>query len=548
MASGSTALLRFAGAAAPELSDAQTYAGAVPLTSSAVRSPASLTVVLLADTLTPASQEDVRKQLLQLPLSLHGMPMRLALLQGGSLSVSAPLGRVRLKAELDKIQPGPDASAAAAGNLITTLAANAVQLGSDWSPVLLVGELPPPDAATSDYAAALLVHAFTSQRLQVSWFAPSGGNDAWLPVFQATGGSLLRDGLREFTIPRGQAAADLAQLDWTPRVPSAGFVLFHSIFTDQQGQKLLDIPDLSAAPGASLPSIEQYSDMRRKTADAAALLSQPPISADNAQRIRDDLQAALNMNPRDPQALATAAEFYERARDYATAATLGGYLVEVRPLDGAAYAAYGHALQLGAELDKAEAALQRASQLGAHTPGISEDFARVHLARKDDQGAIPYLEDVLRSDDKRQDLWFLEGDAADRLLQSEAAIRCFERGLALGGVHVAQSGSLVRLYLAARQEEKASTLARQVIAGLPPEPAPRAEFAAILDDLGRAQEALLAWKRVLEDSHAAENDRPRRPVPLRGPAPRRFSLDRRQSHPRPLQRRPAAGPDRRNRT
>ena len=76
----------------------------------------------------------------------------------------------------------------------------------------------------------------------------------------------------------------------------------------------------------------------------------------------------------------------------------------MRPTDGTAYAALGHALVLGAEFDKAEPALNRAVELNAVTPVLNEDFARVHLARKDDKGAIPYLSQVLQADPKRQDL------------------------------------------------------------------------------------------------------------------------------------------------
>ena len=115
-----------------------------------------------------------------------------------------------------------------------------------------------------------------------------------------------------------------------------------------------------------------------------------------------------------------------------------------------------------------------------------------------DRGAVPYLDQAMRADTKRQDLWFLRALAAERLQDSALAIHSFEEALALGGLHIAESTSLVRLYLASQQDGKAQELARRVIANFPPEPAFRAQFAQSLDSLHQAGEALTAWKRVLE--------------------------------------------------
>jgi len=173
-------------------------------------------------------------------------------------------------------------------------------------------------------------------------------------------------------------------------------------------------------------------------------------------------------------------------------------MIEVRPLDGAGYAVLGHVLLLDGDFDKAESALKHTAGLKAGTPEVSEDFARIHIARNDDKGAISYLDDALRANPKRQDLWFLQSDSANRLQDSSLAIRSFEQGLALGGVHVPEASSLLRLYLAAKQNAKALELARLVTANLPSDLGPRAEFAGVLDDLQQSDGALVAWRRVLE--------------------------------------------------
>lgn len=136
--------------------------------------------------------------------------------------------------------------------------------------------------------------------------------------------------------------------------------------------------------------------------------------------------------------------------------------------------------------------------MNAVTPQVSEDFARIHLARKDDEGAIPYLGDALKADAKRQDLWFLQADAANRLHDSSLAIHSFEQALGLGGFHLLESSSLLRLYLSMKQEAKAVELAHHITTSLPPDLDVRAEFASTLDDLQQQKEALAAWRRVLE--------------------------------------------------
>ena len=207
--------------------------------------------------------------------------------------------------------------------------------------------------------------------------------------------------------------------------------------------------------------------------------------------------------------------------------------VEVRPEEGTAYAALGHALLRGNDLDKAEAALQRASGLQPKDAQIAEDLGRVHLARKDDKGAMPFLADALRLDPQHQELWFEKARSAERLHDSSLAMESFEKGLALGGSQVAESLSLLRLYVASKQNPKALALAARVREGLPPDPALRTQFATARR-IAAAGPVLLAWRRVLEVERASEpahyriarlllesgdaKARRRRPRPVRGRA------------------------------
>jgi len=507
IAPGSTVLLRAASKTAPELGPVQTYAGKVDATISPVKPAASITVVLLMDSLSPAEIESVKKDLPGLYLSLRGRPLRLALLRNGTIGVAGPFSsRAQLRSALNEVTAGPGSSAfpaspvilgqSASPALLDNLQASVGQLGSDWSRVLLIGEFPALETAAREYASSVLLRAFGGAHLQVSWYAFSGGNDAWAPLFESTGGSILR-ALSDFSA-HNDASPSYFEVNWTATAPSAGFVVCRSVLSDSQGQVLLDAPDFAASASAALPSIERYAAMRAKASEAAQLLAQEPLTETATRSIREDLEAALQVNPLDPEVLLSSAVISEKLGNFAEAARYRTSLTELRPLDPAAQAALGHDLVLGANFEAAEAPLQRATELNLHTPQMAEDFARIRLAHKDDKGAMPFLEEALVADAKRQDLWLIRGQAGERLEDSALAIHSYEQGLALGGTHIAEAASLAHLYLATKQKAKASELARQMVAGLPTDPNVRAELAASLEDLQLTSEALMAWRSVLE--------------------------------------------------
>ncbi|HEV2195986.1 MAG TPA: hypothetical protein VGR55_10420 [Candidatus Acidoferrum sp.] len=489
----------------PELGPVQTYAGKIDLVISGVKPAPTVTVVLLTDSLSPAETESVKKELLTLYTALRGRPFRLALVSNGSIGVAGPFAsRAQLKSALSEVAGKTDSQAptaftsAASVQLLDNLYANAGQLGGDWSQVLLVGELPPLESSVREYASAMLLRAFGGTHLQVSWYAFSGGDNGWLPLFRATGGAIIRGAISDFSHAIDDLSQFYFQVDWTPPALSSGFVVTRSILSDLQGTIVLETPDVGAAVGATLPSIELYATMRTKVSEATQLLAQETMSEGVAQSIQGSLQAALEINSHDPELLLTAASFYERLKNYSAAARQRAALTEVRPLDAAGFASLGHTLVLASDFDAAETSLQRAIVLNLRTPQMAEDFARIRLAHRDEKAALPYLEEALNADPKRQDLWFDQAQAAERLKDLSLAIHSFEQALALGGVHPAEGTSLARLYLATNQKAKASQLVRQIVAALPPELDIRVQFATSLDELRLTTEGLSAWKRVLE--------------------------------------------------
>ncbi len=499
-AQASSVLLRSPSSTPPELSPVKTYNGSAEAVTSPIRPTPSLTIALLVDTINPTALDGLKTDLLSHYSSLRGRNLRLAIVQNNAVRVVGPFfSRARLQSALKEVQPNAESSApGSTAAILDLLSANAAQLGTKWSHVLLVGDLPLLDPSTVQYASAVLLRAFSAQQVQASWLPVTAAKDAWLPLFESAGGTIVHGALSESFPALGEAGKSPFLVEWTPVRPSAGFVVFQAVLSDRQGNVLLEAPDLAVPETLSLPSIERFAGLQSQIAGVAALLNAPQLGEPDARRIRETLLAAFNVNQLDPAALGVAIAFYEKLNEFPTVAKYAKSLVEIRPQDAMAYAALGHALFRSNDLDKAEAALQRATTLHIRSAQVAEDLGRVRLARKDDKGAMPYLGEALRLDPKRQELYFEQAHAAERLRNSDLATESFEKGLALGGNHIPETTSLLSLYLASKQNAKALALTSRVMAGLPPDPAVRSQFAVGLDELKQSGQALIAWKRVLE--------------------------------------------------
>lgn len=500
-AGASSALLKAPAPDAPQPVAVMTYAGKADLKITPLQPSPAVTFALLMDSLTAAQLASFKKEILAAYTPARGAKLHLALLQNGSLVKAGPFPtRLRFKNALDEIRlAAAQSSPPSGGAMVESMFGSAAQFGGEWSSVIFVGEWPAVDPGSADYAVALLLREFSTQHLRVSWVAPSGNapSEKWMPLTQASGGRVLGSTGRELAAMFDPPGAFL-QLDWTALPPSAGFICAHSTITDAAGAALLDVPDIAAPDAAILPTMELYSQLRTKASEAAALARQEPLAPESAQQLRDALKAAMGVNPRDAETLLAAATFYEKFKDYESAVRFRTWLAEVQPLDGGAQAALGHALFLSADLDKAEAALTRATALNIKAPQMAEDLARIRIARKDDLGALPYLEEVLHADARRQDIWFLQAQAGARMGNTALAIKSFEQGLDLGGVHVEETKSLLALYIKDGQKPKAEDLSKAVLAKLPAEVEVRSQFAAALEDSNLNSQALAAWRRVLE--------------------------------------------------
>jgi len=505
-AQASSVLLRSTSSEPPELIRVKTFDRTADATVTPVRPASPVTIAVLVDTMSPDALEALKTDLLAGFGSLRGRNLRLAIVQNNAVRVVGPLlSRLRLQNALKDVQPlTENATPAAKAAMLDLLSTNADQLGSKWSHVLLAGDFPSLDPATLQYASAVLLRAFIAEQVQVSWHPVTKGDDAWLPLFESTGGAILHEELKDSFAAPQEVKEQLLRVEWTSAPPSAGFVVSLDVLSDSQGNALLKVPDLALRETVSLPSIERFAEVQSQVSGVAPLLNAPQLGEPDTRRIRETLTAAFEINPLDPAALGVAIAFYGRTNDFSSVVKYAQSLVEAHPEEGTAYAALGHALLRTNDLDKADAALERAAALHIQSAQVAEDSGRVRLARKDDKGAVPYLAEALRLDPARQELWFDQAHAAERLRDSGLAMESFEKGLALGGSHVPESLSLLHLYLSSNQSAKALDFTTRVIKDLPPDPAVRSQFASGLDEQKQSSQALVAWRRVLEVQPDAE--------------------------------------------
>lgn len=76
---------------------------------------------------------------------------------------------------------------------------------------------------------------------------------------------------------------------------------------------------------------------------------------------------------------------------------------------------------------------------------MSEELARLCLARHDDRGALPLLEETLAAKKGNQELWRLRADTVTRLNDWQRTSDSLEHAIQLGPVPVARRTALARL-------------------------------------------------------------------------------------------------------
>ena len=379
----------------------------------------------------------------------------------------------------------------------------AQNFGGDWSSVLLVGAPPEPPAEVRDYAAAWFSSQICGQRLRVSIWDPNRTtSEFWATVAAATAGTYGLEQIADSV--QADDAASFQEAAWPPPPLDRGFLVYRGKLQTRAGAAPVLMPMMFAAPGAPLPDLVSYAELRRTAKQAAELVGNEKADAAQAQHVRELLEAALRINPLDGEALRAGADFYQRYKDFKTAAMLLAWLKETHPQDGALDAELGVAEFRAGNFEAAEKALLTARERKAGDSAVREALARIHLERKDDSGALRFLDETLALDPRNTDLWFTRADVAGRLHDWNRAADSLEKGLALDGHNLARRTSLIELYLEHDAAERALGHVRRVTAALPEDAAIGRRYAEFLERLSQPEEALAVWKKTLEADPAME--------------------------------------------
>ena len=484
----------------------ETFSGAMQPKFAPVEASANVTIAVFPTLLSSEQRDRLNSGMTALYKSVgKTAPLSLSIFDGQQFISAGPFPTVaawRSAVHEALAVQGPDAQPDSV-KLYSAIASLASGLGGNWSAVVLAGQLPELPANLRDYAVSWVSSRFCAQKLRVTYLDPDGKqSDFWNSVAKATGGLPGFDTLAE--VP-ALADGPWAEVAWEPPPLSRGFVLHRGKLHNQApGAAPVETPVLAVAPGATLPSLEAYAELENLQKQLSDLDRVEQPDASQVQQTRALLERALAINARDKVALRAGANLYKRGRDYRTAADLIDKLLEVQPRDSGLEAELGHCRYLAGDMDGAEKALLLARESKAGGPTTPEELARIHLARKDDAGALPFLEETLALVGGRAELWFTRADVASRLGNWEKLADSLEKGLKIDRQNLDRRTALVQLYLDHAAGDKALPHVRFVTAAFPRDAAVRRRYAEFLDQLNRPEEALAAWKKTIESDASLE--------------------------------------------
>jgi tetratricopeptide (TPR) repeat protein len=476
-----------------EVTGARTCLGPAEVRASPVKANQDIVIAVIAGTLSADDLAQLQKEAASLYQSGRNQAaLRIAGISAGAVEFAGPFKtRAQLQARLgDMARAAPEnAGAGNAAQFYSNLSSALSQLGGRWNTLLLAGRFPAVEKELAPYVSAWVATAMRTARVQVSYWTPGEPSEVLDRAAPATGGSRLDGGLAALAKPSPRW-----EVTWSNPALPAAFRVCPITLVDDDGRTVAIVPSIAAAAGFAAPDLERYAVLREKIKS----LAQAATQAEPSALAEADLRAALEINPRDEEALRLGAEIYRRSKNDARLAPVLAALTGIAPAEPALFAELGHCLFRLRDWDGADRALLRARELQPGDPGVAEELARIRLDRVDDRASLAFLEERLSLAAGTQELWLLRADAANRLGDWQRSADSTERALALGSVPLARRTALIRLYLEHQAAGQALTHVRAVAGSLPPDAAVRAEYACFLDDLKQPKEALAAWKSALE--------------------------------------------------
>ena len=484
-----------------EITLARTCLGTAEVQTAPVEASHEVVVAVVSDTLSADDLKQVRQEITVFFRVLKSKnTFRLAAVSGDSVQFAGPFKtRAQLLTALGDLAHPPPESAEAPKPLLlyNNLGKVAPQFGSDWATVILAGRFPAVDPELAPYTSAWLATRLRTARLQVEYWTPGDASEILEAALPATGGRRLADGLAPWAASLAEPAPHW-ELSWRAMAPPAAFRVCPVTLVGEDGQPDLTIPAIASAAGVAVPDIERYAVLREKIGSLTAMVKQPQLPAAQAAQAEADLNAALEISPREEETLRLGAALYRSTQDDPKLVSLLSVLTELAPAEAALFTEMGHTLFRMREWDGADRALLKARELKPGDASVAEELARIRLMRRDDKGAIQFLEERLALGPGTHDLWLLRADTAARLGDWERTADSTEHALALDAIPLDRRTALVRLYIEHQAPDKALVHVRALAGHLPPDTAVRTEYARFLEDLKQPPEALAAWKRTLE--------------------------------------------------
>lgn len=468
----------------------------VELHAAPVETNPEIVAAIIADNLSADDLAQFQKRVAALYLPVANRPkLRLAAISGAEVEFAGPFKtRAQLTAAFTALAH-PAAETGGAGDALkfySDLAAAMAQFGGEWRTLIIAGRFPALDPDLSPYAAAWLSAQLRTARLRVSYWTPDSPSDI-LDSATAAGGGRFSDDVESLAKTPPQWEVSLPE-----SVAPGGFRVCPVSLLDADSQVVVTIPAIAKPAGQTPPGLAAYASLREKIKSLAAMVKDPQLLAVQAAQAEADLHDALEISPREEEALRLGAALYRWSKNDAKLVSMLVPLTELAPADPQLFAELGHVEFRLREWDAADKALLRAHGLKPADPAVAEELARIRLTRGDDRGFLAFVDERLAAGSGTQELWLLRADAAHRLGDWVRNSESLERAIALGGVPLERRTALVEMYLEHHAPDKALTHVRAVAGSLPPDAAVRARYAGFLDELKQPEEALAAWKRTIE--------------------------------------------------
>ena len=190
-----------------EVVQASNCVGTVEARSSPVDLSRDIVFAVLADSLSANDFSQFRREFTGLfQAAKDKSVLRLAVISGNAVHIYGPFRSVALlRVALDQLAGAMPSSVAADSaaprassfysTLGSTLNANAMQFGSNWSTLVLVGRWPDIDPDLADYTAGWLTHEMRSLKARLSYWSLSGEKSITMDAVTAAFAGVRLEGL-----------------------------------------------------------------------------------------------------------------------------------------------------------------------------------------------------------------------------------------------------------------------------------------------------------------------------------------------------------------